>query len=640
MTIVFLFSLFCFAFSLSSRSPWPYSPSKWADEHGRSVSQSQVTLYETAHETAAAVRSLARSDNKRQATVTFTVTPTVLASGGVENFTLAWSSVSNPAQTDIIAVFSPPLSDYQNASLPPVILGQIFACEGWSTNEKGASDCGTTPGKKPARVVTPVGAGTFAWPLLNMRDDYQFVYFDVGTVNGYDYLAPVAVSPTIKVNKTVQQYARLARTTAPSEMRVTWTAVTGQAKPMVRWGEQSTKLSSSNPAVARTYTRDDFRACQNDSYAVALYRDPGTQYTAVMKGLTPSTQYYYQVGDAATDSWGPVFTFVSAKAIGPDSGVRFFAIGDLGTALACTEHMIGWCQIGAPNTTAAMIRALQAGGPDSFDMVAHIGDISYATGRENRWEEFGASVEPLSSTIPYMVGSGNHEYDHVSPSAADGAFPKGQPYQPYYSNFGDDSLGDCNIPYTYRFPMPTPHDLNTEESYYSVDVGNVHYVTLSFEQNYEPGSDQYAWLEADLAAVNRSVTPFLVVASHRAMYCSWDGPNDYIMGIYEQRYLEELLVKYRTDLFFAGHYHIYQRSCPVVNQVCDEEKGIVHVVVGNAGMDHHGRFFTGDVPWSEFIDPVNYGYSVIETTRSNLTLSYYESAEGKLMDTVTIKARF
>jgi hypothetical protein len=604
------------------------------------VSSNQVALYETMTETVNVARNLAKGGAKRQGSAVLSVTPDALASAGVENFTLTWSNVPNPRETDVIAIFSPPLTDYTNASLPAVLLGEVFACQGWPSNPDGSADCGAQPEKKPPKGYAKANNGTFTWPLLNMRSDYQFVYFDVGRVNDRQFLTPVAVSETIKVNKTVQQYARLARTTVPTEMRVTWTAVTGQAKPMVRWGLQAEKLVSANAAAARTYTRDTFIACQNDSYAVALYRDPGTQYTALMSDLTPSTKYYYQVGDAATDAWGPVITFMSAKAIGADVGVRFFAIGDLGTALACTEHMIGWCEVGAPNTTAAMISALEAGGPGSYDMVAHIGDISYATGRENRWEEFGASVEPLSAAIPYMVGSGNHEYDHVSPSAETGAFPKGQPYQPYYSNFGDDSLGDCNIPYTYRFPMPTPKDLDTEQSYYSVDVGNVHYITLSFEQNYEPGSEQYTWLEADLAAVNRSHTPFLVVASHRAMYCSWDGPNDFIMGLYEQRYLEDLLVKYRTDLFFSGHYHIYQRTCAVVNQVCDDETGIVHVVVGNAGMDHHGRFFTGDVAWSEFIDPVNYGYSVIETNRTSLTLSYYESAEGKLMDTVTLKARY
>jgi acid phosphatase type 7 len=33
--------------------------------------------------------------------------------------------------------------------------------------------------------------------------------------------------------------------------------------------------------------------------------------------------------------------------------------------------------------------------------------------------------------------------------------------------------------------------------------------------DFEPGAVQYQWLEADLAAVNRSVTPFVVLTGHR-----------------------------------------------------------------------------------------------------------------------------
>ena len=29
------------------------------------------------------------------------------------------------------------------------------------------------------------------------------------------------------------------------------------------------------------------------------------------------------------------------------------------------------------------------------------------------WEQWGTLIEPVASLVPYMVGIGNHEYDHT-----------------------------------------------------------------------------------------------------------------------------------------------------------------------------------------------------------------------------------
>ncbi|KAK7817376.1 putative inactive purple acid phosphatase 27, partial [Quercus suber] len=38
-------------------------------------------------------------------------------------------------------------------------------------------------------------------------------------------------------------------------------------------------------------------------------------------------------------------------------------------------------------------------------------DIAYADGYIADWDQFLQQVEPITSTIPYMVASGNHERD-------------------------------------------------------------------------------------------------------------------------------------------------------------------------------------------------------------------------------------
>jgi len=51
--------------------------------------------------------------------------------------------------------------------------------------------------------------------------------------------------------------------------------------------------------------------------------------------------------------------------------------------------------------------------------------------------------------------------------------------------------------------------------YYSFDHGPIHFVQFSTEVNFEPGSDQYAFVTADLAAVDRSKTPWIIAGFHR-----------------------------------------------------------------------------------------------------------------------------
>ena len=66
---------------------------------------------------------------------------------------------------------------------------------------------------------------------------------------------------------------------------------------------------------------------------------------------------------------------------------------------------------------------------------------------------------------------------------------------------------------------------------YSFDYGSIHFTMMSTEHNFTQGSRQYKWIEQDLKNVNRSLTPWLAIVGHRAMYSSqkeegkWDKKN-------------------------------------------------------------------------------------------------------------------
>ena len=118
-----------------------------------------------------------------------------------------------------------------------------------------------------------------------------------------------------------------------------------------------------------------------------------------------------------------------------------------------------------------------------------------------------------------MINIGNHEYDHTGTGGRDPSGATGNGWHPSWGNMGDDSNGECGVPMASRFTMPESPGSNGI-FWYSFDYGSVHFTMISTEHDLSPGSVQYLWLEKDLASVDRSRTPWLVVSGHRPMYNS------------------------------------------------------------------------------------------------------------------------
>jgi hypothetical protein len=134
--------------------------------------------------------------------------------------------------------------------------------------------------------------------------------------------------------------------------------------------------------------------------------------------------------------------------------------------------------------------------------------------------------------------------------------------------YGDDSLGECGVPTSRRFHMP---DNGNGVFWNSLEVGLLHFAVVSLEHNISQGTAQRAWLEADLQAVDRSRTPWVVVASHRPLYCSEvSSQDDYENGLHHAALLDGLLAEHRVNLFVAGHYHAYvRRRCRLLIELND-----------------------------------------------------------------------
>ena len=121
--------------------------------------------------------------------------------------------------------------------------------------------------------------------------------------------------------------------------------------------------------------------------------------------------------------------------------------------------------------------------------------------------------------------------------------------------------------------------------WYSFDWGNLHVAMMDAEHDWQMGSNQYSWLEADLAAVDRNKTPWLVVTSHRPVYTTPEcEQKTHLISEIMQENLNPLFEKYQVNLVLAGHAHWYQRLCSVRGGECvDDLGGTTHVTIGSAG---------------------------------------------------------
>lgn len=163
-----------------------------------------------------------------------------------------------------------------------------------------------------------------------------------------------------------------------------------------------------------------------------------------------------------------------------------------------------------------------------------------------------------------------------------------------------------------------------------------------------PPPCRYKWLERTLAAVDRTITPWLMVAGHRPMYVdtAWPGTD-----IALRANVEALFHKYKVDVAIWGHNHSYQRTCSVNNLTCVEEHnkncaaddidclkhGVQHFVIGMAGYELNPI----PDPKADYMMVTNndtWGYLKMDfKDEYELTTTFYSDADGSVKDTFTLK---
>eukprot|EP01116_Phalansterium_solitarium_P007052 TRINITY_DN19529_c0_g1_i1.p1 TRINITY_DN19529_c0_g1~~TRINITY_DN19529_c0_g1_i1.p1 ORF type:complete len:598 (+),score=186.56 TRINITY_DN19529_c0_g1_i1:128-1921(+) len=463
-------------------------------------------------------------------------------------------------------------------------------------------------------------------PFFQIRCKQQLRLLAPSSVGGFGVLAQSAaidLDPT----ESLVYHMRLAYGDDPARsMWVSWTTTLEHAdKPPTVFVSTSADGPYDQKFVgtSHTYHAKDMCNAPANITSPLHYSFPGWMHDVLVTGLNPSTRYYIRYGHDTELGYGES-SFVTASAPSADATVRFVQFGDMALSLGA----------GAMATVEHILQLSK-----EIDFVLHSGDLGYAMGSGFQWDAWMAYIQPASSILPYMVALGNHESNWRNDVACP-QNPSGEPNQfnPTWGDYNDDSGGEGGVPTFARFKAPAGSPGSRNIVWYSFDVGSVHVIHWSSEHDFTPGSVQHQWLLADLAAVNRSRTPWVVAAMHRPMRNACND-SDMFVGDGMTEALEPAFLDLNggVDLVLAGHYHLYQRTCLLRNNTCVKNnvgagRGVAHITVGTAGATVHNESIA--VPeWVASYRPLLWGYGLVTAhNASALQWQFIANSDSALED--------
>ena len=205
------------------------------------------------------------------------------------------------------------------------------------------------------------------------------------------------------------------------------------------------------------------------------------------------------------------------------------------------------------------------------DVVFHTGDLVNEGHKPGLWTRFNIVTRELREVADFYPAAGNHERESVY----------------YYDNFV----------------------LPNNEKWYSVDVDGVYFFVLNTNLDVSPGSEQHAWLTAELAATV-DTSKFTVAIFHHPLICTGPHePKDELRGS-----LMPLFETYGVDIVFSGHNHLYERS--FLN-------GIYYVVTGGGGAPLYNVHNTSANPYSQVL-AISFHFCLLNLNGTALAVEVFD----------------
>ena len=343
-----------------------------------------------------------------------------------------------------------------------------------------------------------------------------------------------------------------------------------------------------------------------------------------VSGLSPNKSYTYKI---SSNHQG---TFHTKPKAGDPNSVRVWALGDFGFV--------------TPNQNAVISSIKNYTADKPIDAWIWLGDNAYNNGKDEEYQKYVFDVYQADffPNLALYPSPGNHDYAG-----------KHDPTVP---------------PYFKIFSLPTEGEAggvaSHSESYYSVDYGSLHLISIDTELRDAAGNqvmdgkgDQYDWLAKDLAA-NR--LPFTIVYFHKPPYSKGSHDSDTESDMKNMREkVNPLFEKYNVDVVLAGHSHVYERTLPLrghfgvnnsfdaATQVVATEKAPNHYVVGKKGqgviyvVNGSGSRLGGRMPGfplksAVYVNTEVGGSMIIDVSKSKFVAKWV-AADGQVRDQFVIE---
>jgi Calcineurin-like phosphoesterase len=192
--------------------------------------------------------------------------------------------------------------------------------------------------------------------------------------------------------------------------------------------------------------------------------------------------------------------------------------------------------------------------------------------------------------------------------------------------------------------------------YYSFDYQNVHFTVMSDYVSDEIGSEQYTFVQNDLAkAASDPNIDWIVLVHHSQKYAAttnYDIPDENEWNIIYHPLFEQ----YNVDLVLQGHQHNYQRTYPIkynddspANPIITDRntdtynnpEGQIYLTVGTGGAGLH-KLNGNQAPYTVTAQDEEHGYLNVDVTTNDggttLVGTFYSNDDGvgEMTDQFTI----
>jgi hypothetical protein len=269
----------------------------------------------------------------------------------------------------------------------------------------------------------------------------------------------------------------------------------------------------------------------------------------------------------------------------------------------------------------------------------HSNGINFiAAGDWNCNAETEKTINKITKLEPELIlGLGDYTFENISPQCW---FDISDPIDDIIKI----AIGNHDMDYQSSYNQLLDH-YNLPKPYYSFNFHNMHFLAISSEHPFEPGSKQYNFIQNDLEeSFQNSSILWKIVFLHKPMYTSakFDKKDSEEL----KNIFHELFEKYQVDLILSGHTQYYQRSLPLSynndnptypvvmdqnNNEYENNDGIIFLTAGTAGDELHK--ITYSLPYY-VIQKGEFGFLNFDLTNGGQTLvgTFYDTDDNHILD--------